>query len=347
MRGSAGSPNAAAPALRRFAASLRWWRAAGSALSAAFRWGLLLALPLVACAWASPDAAVYASILVAVLLGVVALLTGLASWWRSRRRPANWRADGAGGAFHDELLTWLELDRRGASAVRAGMFGWLEREVHARLQPHRRDAARAAARLHLGRWRWLCVPLAMLLLAWLLSGWFVPPWQGAVGGGESRPSGASSGVGEVAVGAVGVRVEPAAPAPSEDDRPDAPDAPASLDAPPADDGQAPPADESEDPPPLLDLPDDRRFVLPDYIGDGPTRRARMHVAELAQPGPVGAPARAARSRGDAFRARPEAPVDAVEFDRALEKAQRSRHVPAAERAIVRRFFESLQRQGKR
>ena len=319
----------------------------GCAIGAAVRWGLLLSLPVVVCAWARPDLLGAAAWLAVAVLGAAAAVSAILAWRRSRALLGGWPAGAAGGVFHDELLTWLELDgARGATPPR-GMFAWLERDVHQGLRPNRHAATRAVTRWQLGRWRWLSLPLAMLLLAWLLSDWITPPWRGAFGGGGARPDDGAGGSGQpaVAIGAAGVRAErdqadpPDAPRP-EDGAP--PDAPA-----PTDQGDESESDPPEEVPPLLDLPDDRRFVLPDFIDDGPTRRARMHIAELAQPEPGGASAQRRGGGGGGSGASPPAPAAADEVERAAEKAQRSRHVPPAERAIVRRFFDRLQRQGKR
>ena len=309
------------------------------------RWGLLLSLPVAVCAWALPDLAGAAAWLAGAVLGVVAACAVIVSWRRSRSLLCGWPADAVGGVFHDELRTWLELDgARGATPPR-GMFAWLERDVHQGLRPNRRAAARAATRWQLGRWRWLSLPLLMLLLAWLLSGWITPPWRGAFGGAGAGPDDGVGGAGRAAVtlGAVGVRAggdegeATDAPRPEDGAPPDAPF--------PAGQGDEPNSEPPEEVPPLLDLPDDRRFVLPDFIDDGPTRRARMHVAELAQPEPGGASA--PRRGGGGSGAESPSPAAADELERAAEKAQRSRHVPPSERAIVRRFFDRLQQRGKR
>lgn len=348
VRGAAGSPSAAAPSLRRFAASLRRRQVVGSALGVAARGGLLLALPLVVFAWVAPDVARVVGAGGAALLVAVAAFAGVAAWRRAGRQQARWPAEASTRVFQDELRTWLELDRARRQAPSSGMFGWLEREVHEGLRPHRREAARAATRFRLGRWRWLGVPLAALLVAWLLSGWIEPPWRGGVGGAAPRAGDGDSGGGAAgaSAGTLGVGAAPETPAPGPEEPRDDPEAPARDEAPPVDGDDQDEPEASDEPPPLLDLPDDRRFVLPDFIGDGPTRRARMHVAELEQPQPVGARPRPARPQGGG--GAPPAPESVpLEFERASEEALRSRHVPPAERAIVRRFFERLQQRGKR
>ncbi|GAB4149683.1 MAG: hypothetical protein Fur0037_18040 [Planctomycetota bacterium] len=91
----------------------------------------------------------------------------------------------------------------------------------------------------------------------------------------------------------------------------------------------------EPPAPLLPAESERHGVVPDFVGDGPARRAMIEAA--AVPGAGGAaPSRTLPAR------RVEA--EAESFRRAAEKAVRSRHVPEAERPIVRRFFELLRQE---
>ena len=118
--------------------------------------------------------------------------------------------------------------------------------------------------------------------------------------------------------------------------------PAALAA--VDGDEEPRQDDPAELPPLVEAPVDQRFVLPDFIGDGPTRRQRMHVAELEQQQPGGAARPQARQQAAGSRPRRPRPTSA-EFERAAERAMRSRYVPERERAIVRRFFDALQKRG--
>jgi hypothetical protein len=103
--------------------------------------------------------------------------------------------------------------------------------------------------------------------------------------------------------------------------------------------------EPEPPAPLLELPEQRRFVVPDFIGDGPTRKARVRAAEIEREGGAGRHAPPAQQRGG-DQPSPTAPEPAAEsFERAAEAALQSRHVPPAERPMVRRFFERLREAG--
>ncbi len=350
---TAAATDGAGAALRRFAAGLRWRIVCSCGLGAALRWGMLLALPALLVAWARPASAWTAAGVAAAALAPIVLFAIGAAWWRSRgllpALRARLRAGVATAALGDELTTWLELDGARASApaagARRGMLGWLERDVFDRLQPHRAQQLRAASLPRLGRWRWLAVALSLLLLAWLLSPWLQPPWSGALGGASAPTEGGAQAGGDAPAEPEGDGdlaqpgdIEPADNGePREEQGPDL--VPVAV-AGEEDEGPSPPADE---PPPLVDRPADQRFVLPDFIGDGPTRRERMHAAELAQSAGTGAPeAKTPRAGGD--EARPPPPAR-EEFQRAAEKARRSRHVPDYERAIVRRFFDALQRRG--
>lgn len=353
MHGGLEPANGAGPALRRFAAGLRWRHVCGRGLGAALRWGLLFALPAVLVAWLLPSMAKAVAQVCLLGLAPIVLFATARAWWRSRgvltALRASMREAGFGAAMlNDELLTWLEFDR-GVAAVgdggdRRGMLRWLESDVHARLQPHRKAALRAVTRPRLGRWRWLVPALALLLLVWLLSMWVQPPWSGAVGGRPDTPeAGGETGEGG---GGGGVQPQPGEVEAGGQEQPkDEQEGEPPQPVPVGPDGKEPEATPPDEVPPLVELPDDRRFVLPDYIGDGPTRRERMHAAELEQPVPGGAPqSRPQAAAGE----RPQGPQPTdVTFDRAAEKALRSRHVPDHERAIVRRFFDELQKRGKK
>ncbi len=106
--------------------------------------------------------------------------------------------------------------------------------------------------------------------------------------------------------------------------------------PPQDDTPQPEPETPQPRPPLLDLPMARQFLLPEFVADGPVRRARMHAAEVPD---AGAGSVASGSGQTAVTQPP--PPQPEQFERAAEAALRARHVPAAERAIVRSFFDAL------
>lgn len=95
---------------------------------------------------------------------------------------------------------------------------------------------------------------------------------------------------------------------------------------------------------MLELPEQQRFVVPEFVGDGPTRRARMHAAQLERDGGARPPSAGTEGGNGDSEAPP--PITKERFERAAEAAQRARHVPDEERAMVRRFFELLRERAK-
>tara|TARA_R110002096_G_scaffold88082_1_gene201971 strand:- start:645 stop:1862 length:1218 start_codon:yes stop_codon:yes gene_type:complete len=355
-------------ALRRFAQGLRWRHVFSCTVGAGMRWGLLLALPLVLLAWLWPDVLRQAVIICLAILLPTMLLAAVRAWWHSRRIFSALRQSlsGSGGeiaALHDELLTWLEVAEQtaGVAGNRASMLRWLEQDVQQRLAPHRKRALAAVTRPRLGRWRWLVPAVLLLLLIWLVALWLAPPWSGAIGGlanqpeagnddgqggsgeggeandGEGSPPPANAANGEAQQQAEEKPAEPKPEQKEPEEKPgEQPDQQPVAPAPPPQASEIP-VDPSEVPP-LLELPEDQRFVVPDFIGDGPTRRARMHAAELEEQANSGS----TQSGSAAQAADPETPKrPEPDFERAAEEAVRSRHVPPAERAMVRRFFDKL------
>lgn len=347
-------------ALRRFAQGLRWRHVFSCTVGAGIRWGLLLSLPVVLLAWLWPAMARQALVVVLAVLVPIMLVAALRAFWHSRRIFSALRQSLAGGggeiaALHDELLTWLEVDARrgandGATADRESMLRWLERDVQQRLQPHRKRALAAVSRPRLGRWRWLVPALLVLLLLWLVAWLVSPPWSGALGGQANQPEQGSDD-GQGGQGQEGDREPGSSPPPQgpggEQPMPPPEEQPGEQpgDRPepqPVQPVPEPQSNESpsnpEEVPPMIDLPDDQRFVVPEFIGDGPTRRKRMHAAEVEEQADAGAAATG--TSGAANQERPQQPEP--DFERAAEAALRSRHVPPSERGMVRRFFDKLQ-----
>ncbi|MGK0302614.1 MAG: hypothetical protein ACI89X_003499 [Planctomycetota bacterium] len=365
-------------ALRRFAQGLRWRHVFSCTVGAGIRWGLLLALPLLLLAWLWPSVLRQALIVCLAILVPTMLLAAARAWWHSRKIFSALRqslsgsgssgsgSSGSGAeiaALHDELLTWLEMDDLNASRVadagsdeRSSMLRWLEQDVQQRLAPHRKRALAAVARPRLGRWRWLIPVVLLLLLIWLVALWIAPPWSGAIGGLANQPeAGDDDGQGGDGSGddanpegtppPEGAKGEEPQPPPKDEPGEQPGDKPEPQPAAPTPEPEAykAPTDPDEVPP-LIDLPDDQRFVVPEFIGDGPTRRARMHAAELEELANSGS----AQSNSSAETSDPNKPKPLEpDFERAAEAALRSRHVPPAERAMVRRFFEKLREKAKK
>jgi hypothetical protein len=247
-------------------------------------------------------------------------------------------------------LTWLEFDahKHDAGGHRQSMLTWLEQDAEQRLLPHRRRALALVARPQLGRWRMLLPIVLLLLITWLLAVWLAPPWDGAIGGRPDEPqaggSGGATGAGG-AGGAGGASSDSPIPQPTpgaqakQEASTDQSDEPSPDVQMPSEQSSSSQPDDPSEIPPLIDLPGDQNFVVPDFIGDGPTRRARMHAAELEEQAGGGASATESRLTESSGRnaTKPTKP----DFERAAEAARRSRHVPPVERAMVRRFFDKL------
>lgn len=349
---------AAEPAERlwAFAVRLRRQHARRAAEAVALRTALLATGPAVAAAWWWP--ALRLPVLLALVLLVLAAAVVAALRARSVADAALLCGDEPGAGlepFGDELATWLELHRRRRGDTPMGR--WLSSDVDARLPRLPAKALRQVGRRRLGRWRRLLPVVLLLVLAWLIAQWLAPPWLG-VGGGGGGGAG-STGAGGGAGGGSGAPDEgrgtdgepdperpddgespPPEPQPPEAQPPQPPPA-----APPPPTGETPPTPEPEAPAPLLDLPEQQRFVVPEFLGDGPSRRVRMHAAELAQGGGAPRTPTATAPTGDGS-APAAPPPTSAQFERAAEAAQRARHVPDEERPIVRRFFELLREAAK-
>lgn len=254
-------------------------------------------------------------------------------------------ADGASGfeVLGDELATWLELQPRAAGGT---MLPWLGRAVDVQLPQLPPEALQRVGRRRFGRLRYLLAPIVLLLLAWLLLEWIQPPWPGAFGGKPDPARGApGDGAAQALATGAGEAHSPPSPETAPDqprrERPDAPPPPAQQQ--PDAEPPAPP----EAPAPVLDLPAHLHFTVPEHIGDGPTRKVKMHAAELPTPASAAAvaPPPSAAGAGDPGEVPPPPPT-AETFERAAEQALRARHVPEEEKAIVRRFFELLQKAGR-
>jgi uncharacterized membrane protein YgcG len=346
--------DAAEPGARllAFAARLRRQHVRHAMLGSVARTMLLLAAPSIAVAWWLPPA----RLATAVVLAVAATVTVAFAWRRARttadavllRTAEGAPALAAVGIVGDELATWLE-NRRHAAAD-APMVGWLGRDVAARLPQLPEEAVARAGRRDLGRLRFLLPFVLLLLIVWLLAEWLAPPWRGALsgsGGSASAGGGAGDGGGE---GGGGGGQGPGGTQPPQDPGEQSPDDPGERPPPPNEDPSEPTPEQKREPPapeppaPLLELPEQQRFVVPEYIGDGPTRRALMHAAELERTGAVRQP-RPSGSGGEGDVPAPPPPTEET-FTRAAEAAQRARHVPDEERAMVRRFFELLREAAK-
>jgi len=333
--------------LLAFAARLRRLHVRRAALGAMGRSLLLVAGPAIVVAWLVPEVRWPVAIALASFALAAALLAGFRTWGVTDaallRTGGGFQAPGGLDVLGDEFATWLECHRRARADV--PMARWLGEDVAAKL-PALAPVVGQIGRSGLGRRRWLVPIVILLLLAWLLSEWLAPPWPGVLGG---RPSvdgpaagdgaGSSSGGGGSAVPSPGGDEEPESKDPQQKPPPESTPPPQPQPPQPT---ESPDPVTPEAPAPLLDLPAQQRFIVPEFVGDGPTRRVRMHAAELERAGTT-APGASGTSGGEG--AVPP-PRSREEFERAAEAAQRSRHVPAEERPMVRRYFELLRQAAK-
>lgn len=322
--------------LLQFAQQLRSQHARAGAAAAALRCGLPLAVLLLVAAWVAPSVAIWWAAATAVTVGVAA--------WRGASRARS-RADAAllvlgdgeatGDAaalarVGDELATWLEAQRTQRASP---MVDWLAHDVIRQLPTLQPETMQRLGRRPLGGLLWLLPLLLILLIAWLLAVWLEPPWPGVLGGASVPPPPSSAAGGGNGASGPGGGSEPREQPPRpRDDR-------APSDAPPPAEPPAPPPPPPSEPPPLLELPEQQRFLVPEFVGDGPTKRVRMRAAEVEDGPPPGQ-----ANTGQSTQEVPPAPPPQT-FQRAAEEALRSRHVPPAEQAIVRRYFEALRAAG--
>ncbi|MEC7583563.1 MAG: hypothetical protein VYE77_04540 [Planctomycetota bacterium] len=376
MSGFASSRNAQGDAAQRVLAfarrvrAARWWTNV-----VRFSWvvGLSSACVAALLLWWSVSAALWWLLGAACLTLLAAVVAGSAVARAERRLDEDLAAAPLG--LGDGLRTWFEEQRHGRGTQ--GMASWLCEDLAGKVSD--RAALVAGGRVplrvrwqRLGRARLLLPVLLVLLLAWWLGQLFslpIPgPQQAQTGGGQSQapqvtPSGPGvavvvpdSGDGDPEPGD-GDDGESSPPPAQEAPRPDAPpdpDRPDPDQPDPDQPGETPPP---EEPAPLLDLPSLPTAIVPDFVGDGPVRQ------QLAERALAGRDDAADPDQGDARQSQPEnAPgssqpnqpgrgasspeANDETFERAAERAARSRHVPASERAMVRRFFERLREEGK-
>ena len=298
----------------------RWRAAATSGFATALSLAVLAVVAYLVALLLLPGAqAPIGPWLIALSLGALVTIGTVVAMWRQRVRIAD--LDARAG-LAEGLATYWQHRRGEGTAMRA----WLAREVAARLRqlPLAR-AVGASGRRALRRLAYL-VPLLLALLLLLLVWPFGLRTGERLGTQAPTPSaGAGDGPGDAtpppqSAGADKPTPSPeaGAPPPREEDTPG--------------DGPAVPTRP-------LHLPVREEFVVPAFLGEGPTTRGQgREVTEEVTPpstGNVGTPGGADT---------PEAP--AVTFERARERALRARHVPAEERRIVERYFRALAEGGK-
>lgn len=288
---------------------------------------LRVALPgavvLLLLAMGFPTAAAWAALGLTLWLGAVALQ--VARRQRQARRAAvlAWRRLGVAQA--DLLLAWEEADARGGGGQ--PMVRWLSEDLSRYVASLPAAALPRFSPARLGRLRYL-VPLCMgLLLALLLQPEF-GYWPAGV-----QSSGGAAGVGGGGAGGDGGQGGASPPDPESPPKPRV---------------------EEQPPAPMPDAGVDRSVVAPEFVGDGPSRRAlaeRALVGMGDQSDPAGAQAgadaAASQTSGGvgadgSSLALPSERLSPEDFARAEERARASRRIPPRERAVVREFFRRLQ-----
>lgn len=238
-------------------------------------------------------------------------------------------------AFSDGLSTWAGLGRESRGSP---MGGWLGRRVATRIAELPPDAIAKAAPLSLGRARFLLPLFVLLLLLRLLAPFLPTPPAGLI----QLPGAGAGGAG--AGGGSGEKPDPegaggdARPEPSP---PPAPD--------PQDEAEVEPEEpEPEQPKPLLQLPSEQSLLVPRFLDDGPRTKtlAPQVQVPVGDPGGQPPPRTSAQTGGAGQQAAPPPAAPPEVIERAAEAAQRSRHVPPAERPFVRRYFQKLKERGR-
>ncbi len=264
------------------------------------------------------------------------LLRLLFGYRRLRVRDVDW------GLGMQDMLTTLLAERRHTASS-----DWLQRAVSARLAQvpvaQRRRIWWRACRRAL-----VLLPLVVLVI-WLGPLWGLLPF-GLEPTGDNPP-------GQVATqsdpgGDSGTGSKPTSP-PEQQPEQKPEQKPKQQPAGGGKPGGNPPQPETAQPTPqkplIAALPLQKEFVVPTWIHDGPSTKAKARVVDVEQP------ARQQprpRQRQPQRQQRPRAGVNDAEqqlreFQRAAERAQHARHVPATERPFVRRYFGELVESGRR
>lgn len=319
---------AAALGIASYVAGLRRRERLGRLLSILTRDGLVVLIVLLGFELLRPTALVLAAS-IALLWLLLRLSVALLS------SPAIWLEVDRSLGLGDELATWSSADIADRDSA---MFAWLSRSLNQRLQALPLAKVREISRVGVGRLRYLLPFVVLLLLLRLLAPLLPPLPEGLL----ELPTAAGGGLGDGAGPGQQGATEP----------PEADPGPAGVEPPeeipePADQAQEPEGPDQGDadevpPEPIIEgVEKDESFLLPSFIGAGDSRPGQAPAGGL---GDSAAGAGHGRVSGQAD------PADAADlqrqFERALERALRSRHVPAAERPFVRRYFQALMERGR-
>jgi hypothetical protein len=228
-----------------------------------------------------------------------------------------------------DMLTTLWAQHRDTAAGE-----WLRQDLATRL---------AEVPVQQRRYLWwrACRRALVLLPLVLLVIWLGPLWNLLPVG--LKPSG-GTGTGRGSGGGQTTASKPSSEQASEARPEPKPRQPVAEGQQPGGDPQPPPR-QGEPPKPLIAaLPVQKEFVVPTFIHEGPSTKAKAPVVDVEQPGRRVEPQRPPQ-RPEPEAEKPEQQLR--EFQRAAERAQHARHVPAAERGFVRRYFGELVESGRR
>lgn len=308
--------------VHRLRASHRWWSLGLAALGHALVGGVVLCLV---------DLLV-PGLIGWALLAVVLWLVAVCVWTAARVRLPLRQADRVLG-LRDRLLTYLGLQRT-RSARSPAFAAWLEQDLEHRLAAIPDADTAGLWRRPLGNLRYL-VPLLLLLLLLREFAPFPtrPGDRGPTLSTNSQAGGGDASPDEGAGNQDNDSAPPDQPTPSPRALPDTPPPPPPAPEPSPEEPElaAAPSLEFE-----VDVVD--RFVIPHYIGEGETRK---QMTKLALLGAGDGGGESPRPPTETAPQAPPPPRDVTEYQKAYERALRSRHVPARERPFVRTYFEAL------
>lgn len=283
-------------------------------------------------AWFAASAVAAASVLALALLLALLRARSLRLGELLARLPVATAA-----TLADGLATWCERDALARSSE--PMTQWLGDDLDVDLGALPPAQVRQSMRRRLGRARYLLPLFVLLFVTWLLWQLWPPPVPGVLTGlVPPPPAGGGSGGDGPGNGASSPEPKSAEPRPQRD-----------LPRPPPPEPEPPPSKvepKPAPPAPLLQAESEQQFVVPQFLGDGPSRRALVQAAETDGGGSGSAPPPPSPPQAGAEPPPLLQQHGDEQFERAIEAALRSRHVPPAERPMVERFFRELRERGQ-
>jgi hypothetical protein len=239
--------------------------------------------------------------------------------------------------LRDRLLTYLGLSGREDHGRSEAFARWLEEDLEGRLAAIPEADTAKLWRRPLGRLRYLLPLLVLLLLLRELAPLPLRPAD------EGPPMADSGGGGNQGPGEPPQGGDPSEPEPQQQPQPEQqpvpPPDPPPPEPPPEAQEQPPDPLDLVTPPPLEDVTEIDEFVVPQFIGEGETRKQMTKLA-LIEEGGAGGPPPPKPPRAEANQAPPD-PRALDDYEKAHERALRARHVPPNERGFVKAYFDAL------